>query len=131
MHTSGIWPILRPLHQSRPHRILPDVLPFLAVALAIAQSMMKPTRLKRSGIGMRFGEAVFPEAHPPFDGEFQITRRAEQMQMIWHKQVIAYEPGRGGVVPDVVQRTLHRRLCEPTPALLRADGEEHPVRSTD
>jgi len=37
MDTSEIRPILGPLHQSRPHRILAHVLPLLAIVLAIAQ----------------------------------------------------------------------------------------------
>jgi len=106
MHTSKVRPILRLLHQTLSHRILADVLPLLRVTLAITHTMMKAAVLKSSGVRMRFGEAVLPEPNPTFDGEFQIARRAKQMQMIRHQQVIAHQPGRGRVLPDAMKRAL-------------------------
>ncbi len=118
MHESEIRPILRARHQSGAHRILPDVLPFLRVALAVTHSMMKYARLKRPCVQMCFGKAVFPETNPSFDREFQITRRAEEMQVIRHQQVITHDPCGSGVSPDVVQRALNGGLRQPAFTLL-------------
>jgi hypothetical protein len=161
MHASKVRPILRAFDQSSPERILANVLPLLRVALAVAHAMMKSARLKfpylagrtcwsvrgraaalpyQMGVGRRcraaqtfhlLGEAIFPEAHPAFDGELQITRRAEEMQMIGHKEIIADEPRGGGVFPNLVQRALNRSLRQPAPALLRANGQENPIRSAE
>ena len=79
MHATKIRPILWTLNQFITHRILADVLPLLCVTFAIAQAMMKTTGLKFSGVGKRFCQPVLPKSNPTLDGEFQITRRAEQM----------------------------------------------------
>src|ERR1035437_6836367 len=131
MHTSEVWPILRLLHQTLSHRILADVLPLLRVTLAVTQTMMKAARLKRAGVRMHFGKAIFPEPNPTFDGELQVVRGAEQMQVIRHQQVIAHQPGRGRVPPDVMERVLDGCLGEPTFAFFRADGEENPIGSAE
>src|SRR5690349_24456640 len=81
MHTSEVMPILRAIHQSRTHRIFPDVLPLVRVALAVAQPVMKSASLNRSGIWMRFGKSVFPEANPTLNGELRITGRAKEMEV--------------------------------------------------
>jgi hypothetical protein len=124
MHASEIRPILGTRHQPGAHRILANILPLLRVAFVVSQAMMKPAGLKRSRVQVRFGEPVFPETYPAFNGEFQVARRTEQMQVIGHQQIIAHLPCRGRVLPDVVQRALRRGLRQPALAFLRADGEE-------
>jgi hypothetical protein len=93
--------------------------------------MMKSTRLKCSGVRMCLGEAVFPEAHPAFNRKFQIIRRAEQMQMIGHQEIIAHEPRRCSVLPDAMQSSLNRGLYQPALALLGANREKNPTRSAE
>jgi len=129
MHAPAVRPILHPLHQPGAHRILLHVLPLLRIAFSIAHPMMKPACLKRPGVRMRFGKSVFPKTDPTLDRELQITRRAEEMQVVGHEQIITHEPSGGGVFPDMMQRALHGRLREPSFALVGADGEENPVRS--
>ncbi len=129
MHASEIRPLLRTFHQSCAHGILNDILPFLRIIFAGTQPVMKPSRLKPSCVGTCFCEAIFPKAHPSFDGKFQISRRAEEMQMVWHQQVISDEPGGGGVEPDAMQRVLNETLCQPAFTIFRANGEENPIRS--
>ena len=129
MPTSEARPILRRLHQTLPHGILADVLPLLRATPAVTQTMMKAAGLKSSGVRMRFGEAVHRETRPALNGEFQIARRAEQMQMIRHQQAIAHQPGGGRVPPEVMERALNGCLGGPAFAFLRADGEENPIRS--
>jgi len=131
MHTSEIRPIFRARHQSGTNRILPHILPLLRIVLAIAQPMMKSASLKNSRAWMRFSKTVFPETDPTLNREFQIARRAEQMQMIGHQKIITDEPCCCGVLPDVVQSALNRSLCQPLPALLSADREENPIRSAE
>ncbi len=131
MHASKIRPILRTRHQSSPHGILADVLPFVRVTFTVTQAVMKTTGLKFPRIGQHFRQPVFPETHPAFDGEFQIARGAKQMQMIRHQQIIAHEPSRGRVLPDVRQSPLNRSLRQPAFTFLGANGEENPVRPVE
>lgn len=77
----------------------------------------------------RLGRLIFPTGDPTFDGEPQVVRRAEEMQVIGNQQVIADEPHGGRVFPDAVQDTLHGVLRQPALPPERADGEENPVRS--
>ena len=131
MHAAKVRPVFRSFHQFVPDRIFSDVLPFLRVAFAIAQAMMKAACLKSSRVGMRLGEAVFPKCDPAFDGEIQIARRTEQVQMVGQKQIITDEPGGSLVFPNLMQRTLDGCLCQPTLAFSGADGEEDPVWPAD
>ena len=131
MHASEVRPVLRAFHQFGPHRILADILPLLRVTFPITQTMMKTACLKSSRVRMRFGEAVLPETHPTLDGEFQIARCAEQMQVIGHEQVIADEPCGCRVFPDVVLSALHGCLCQPALTFLRANSKKNPVRSAE
>ena len=131
MHAPEIPPIFGLLHQSGAHGILADVLPLLGIVFSIAQSVMKTGRLKSSCIRVSLGEAVFPETDPTFDGEFHIVRCTEQMQVVRHQQIIAHEPSRGGVQPDIVQNTLDRRLCQPALAFIGADSQENPVHPAE
>jgi hypothetical protein len=79
----------------------------------------------------RFGELILPKSNPAFNGEFKITRRTDQMQVIRHQQIIAYQPSRGSVFPDVVERALNGWLSKPAFALFRANGKENPIQSPD
>ena len=130
MHAAKVRPVLRPRHQPGADRIFPHVLPFLRVTFVSAQPMMKSARLKGPGAGKRFGETIFPEGNPAFDGESQLTRCAEQVQMVGHQQVIAHQPGRRRVFPDIMERTLDGGLSQPASAFVRADGQEKPIRSS-
>jgi len=131
IHAPAIRPILQPRHQSGSHRILANILPLLRVTFAVAQPMMKSAGLKFPCIGRCFRQPVFPETHPAFEGEFQIVRRAEQMQMIRHQQIIAHEPCRRRAFPDVVQGALHGSLRQPAFTFIGANGEKNPVRSAE
>jgi hypothetical protein len=79
MHAAKVRPVFRSFHQFVPDGIFTDVLPFLRVTFAIAQTMMKTARLKSPYVGMCLGEAVFPKCDPAFDGEIQVARCTEQM----------------------------------------------------
>src|SRR5271155_4651174 len=49
--------------------------------------------------------------------------------MIRHQKIIAHQPRRRRVFPDVVQGVLHGNLRQPAFAFLGTDGEKNPVRS--
>jgi hypothetical protein len=51
------------------------------------------------------------------------------MQMIGHEKIIADEPCRRDVLPNLMQRALNRGLRQPFAAFLSAHGEEDPIRS--
>ena len=76
-----------------------------------------------------FCKTILPKSDPAFDGELKIIRRTEQMQMIGHQQIIAHQPGRSPVLPNVVKRALNRGLGQPAFALFRANGQKNPIRS--
>ena len=96
-------PVFNPLNQTFAKRIFLNISPLLAVTFTIAQPMMPAARLK-----FPFGwwsecpheplmlEAEFslPIFNPSLDGEIQISRRTEQMQVIRHQQIIAHQPRR-------------------------------------
>ena len=75
--------------------------------------MMKPAGLKGSCSRTDFRQPVFPETEPAFDRELQITRSAEQMKVVGHKQIITYEPCCGLFFPDLVQGGVDGSLCQP------------------
>ena len=130
MDTSLIGPIFRLCCQSRAHRIILNIKPFLVVILLIPQPVMKTTPLKCARIGTCFCQAIFPVRNPTFNREFQIMRDAEQMQVIGHQQIIAYQPGGGLVFPNVLKRAFNKGLNQPAFAVLRADGKKNPIQST-
>ena len=91
--------------------------------------MMKSARLKCSSAWMHFGKPIFPETNPTFDSELQIVRRAEQMQVIRHQQIIADEPCSRRVLPDLVKRALNRSPRQPLTTFCSTDREKDPIRS--
>ncbi len=122
MHAALVRPSFQLGRQSRAHRILLNIKPFLVVILLIPQPVMKAAALKCARIGTSFCQTILPETNPTLDGEFQIIRSAKQMQVIGHQQVITDEPGGGRVFPNVMESALHRCLGEPALAPFRANG---------
>ncbi|HEU5396517.1 MAG TPA: hypothetical protein VFV81_05065 [Verrucomicrobiae bacterium] len=129
MDAAGIGPVFRRSHQAGAHGILANVSPLLRIALAVSQPMVKSTRLKCPGVRMYFGETIFPKAHPAFDSESQIPWGAEQMQVVGHQEIIADEPRGRSLLPNLMERSLNRRLSEPSAAFVGADGEKNPIRA--
>jgi len=120
-------PILWSLYQSSTNGVFTDVLPLLRITFPVTQTMVKSPRLKYPGVRVHLCEAVFPKAHPSLNGEFQIMRRAEEMKMIRHEEIIAHQPCRCRPIPDIVQRPLDRSLRQPTFAFLRAYRKKNPI----
>ena len=59
-----------------------------------------------------------------FEREGKVPRRAEQVQMIGHEQVIPDEPGIRRA-PDRIEGRLDLGLVQPAQAVLGIDGEQH------
>lgn len=92
MNDSLVRPILRLRNKLFPHRILPYVGQLLLVLNAVTHPMMKRTSLPRPRlIQMPAAELAFPELNPLVNPELQILRRAQEMQVIRHQQIIADE----------------------------------------
>ncbi len=127
MNPPKIRPILRSLHQPKPHRILPHIKPLLRITFPIARPMMKSPRLKCTRYPTLLRKAILPKSHPAFDREFEIARRAKQMDMVWHQKIVTHQPSRRRVFPYTVQRPLHRSLSQPTIPFVRAHRQENPV----
>ena len=45
---SLVWPVVRGLHKTSPHRILTNIIPFLGVTFVAAQNVIKESRLPKS-----------------------------------------------------------------------------------
>jgi len=102
------------LDQALAQRIFSHVRPPLVVLFSVAEPMMKAAALKLPGlVEMATAELPFPKLDPRVDAESEIARRAEQVQVIGHEQVVADEPGRGFLAPDRDERVLHFRLVHP------------------
>ena len=129
MHPAPERPVFRTRNQTFSDGVLPRVLPLLSIILIVPQPMVKAAGLKPATLQMRLGKKVFPKCHPPFNSELQFARRAEQMQMIRHKDIIAHQPGCGLIFPNLMQRPLHTRLRQPRRPLFSADGKENPIRA--
>jgi hypothetical protein len=127
MHAALIQPVRGICHQSGAHRIFLNIKPFFVVTLPIPKSVVKATPLKRAAVGTCLCQLILPEPHPTFDGKFQVPRRAEQMQMVRHQQIIAHQPGRCLLFPNVMQRPVDGGLCQPTPAFIGANRQENPI----
>src|ERR1700722_3377668 len=129
MHSSLIRPVFRFCHQSGAHGIFADILPFLRITFSIAEPMMKSAALKGSGVGTSFGKLIFPKRNPTFGCEMQIARRTKKMQMIRHQQIIADQPSRRAVKPEIVQSVLDGNLPEPRRTIFGANSQKNPIRS--
>lgn len=127
MYTPLKRPLIRLGNQSLADRILPDVLPFLGVALAMSKPVMETCALETPNVRVRPAEAVFPKGGPSLDGEFEVVRRAEQMEVVRHQQVIRHQPGRCQIPPDCVQAALHCLICKPALPLLGANRQKDPI----
>jgi len=66
---TGVGPVFGALDEAGAHGVFTDVLPFLRVAFAMPQPVVKAAVLKGAGVRVGFREAVFPEGDPAFDGE--------------------------------------------------------------
>jgi hypothetical protein len=94
-----IWPVFRPCDQLCPHRIPPDVIPFLRVTFIPPQQMIKTPRLPetfqlRAGNGCRLmsqrkeclAQALLQTAFPP--AQSHVASDADKdMNMIWHQPI--------------------------------------------
>ena len=93
MHAPLVRPVLDARDQALADWILLHVKPLLA--LAVAQAMMPAARLKLpTGVPMLPAKLTFPVGDPGLDGELQVARRAEAMQVIRHQEIIADQPRR-------------------------------------
>ena len=69
MNPALIRPFFDCGRQSRPNRILPDVLPFFGITFRVTQPMVKSPALKFFRLGTFLGQLVLPKRKPPFDGD--------------------------------------------------------------
>jgi hypothetical protein len=127
MHTALVGPIVNAHDQSFANRILLHVEPFLRIALAVAQSMMPAPRLKfPTGVPMLPAKLTFPVGDPFFDGELEVTWRAEAMQVVRHHKIIADQPCRC-FQPGLMQQVMNFRVVQPRLTILGGHRQQHPV----
>ena len=126
--SSLVRPFLRLLRQFFPQRILPYIGQLLLVFNPVAQPVMKRFPLPRSRlVQMLPAELAFPKLHPSIYVEMQIVRRAEEMKMIRHEEVIAHPPRCCFLAPDFGERLLDGRVGHPRDGVLCVDGDEENV----
>ena len=86
---------------------------------------MKRARLPEPiRVVMGFAELTFPKRHPAFDGERQIARSGEQMQMVRHQNVIPDQP-RVGSTPCLREQAMRLVARQPGQTVLGASGYEN------
>ena len=113
-------PILRPRHQSLPHRILPNVIPFLLIILCPPQPRIPMPRLPLPHFLLcRLTKQPLPVTHPTIQPKLEPPRRTKKMNMIRHQQIIPNQPPIR--LPPSLHQPLHHSLFhQPRHTLLRA-----------
>lgn len=112
-------------------RILLHVEPFLGVVLAVAQPMMPAARLKLPLCPLVLQrERAFPVGNPCFNGETQILRSAEAVEVIRHHKIITNKPSLR-LRPSLMQKQMRRFVGKPRVALVGGDGEQNNVGLTE
>lgn len=125
---SLIWPFVRTRHQSFPQWIFPHVIQLLFVFLAVAHSMME--RLSLPGprlVRVTAAELALPKLNPLINAKMQITRRAKEMQMIRHEQIIASEPRARILPPELCKRVLHDGTGHPWHSVFGVDRDKENI----
>jgi hypothetical protein len=112
-------------YQTGPHWVLLHVEPFLRVTVGAPQAMMKSQRLPDPMLVIvRFTESALPKCDPLLDGEIQIARRGEQMQMVRHQNVIPDQPYVSST-EGIHEQAVRLFASQPRTSVLCANGDEH------
>src|SRR5258708_32003865 len=86
---------------------------------------MKRVRLNSPGrVAVRLAQLALPIGAPPRQSELQVTRRAEEMQMVGHQYVKPDFPGIGRL-PCRPDEFVNRGLGQPLLASAGAGGQKH------
>ena len=86
---------------------------------------MKRMRLNSPGrVVVRLAQLALPIGAPPLDSELQVTRRAEEVQMVGHQYVKPDLP-RIGRLPCRANELVNRGLGQPLLAPAGAGGQKH------
>ena len=118
MKFTAVWPVLGVLHQTRPCRILPHVIPFLRVALAATQQMVKeallPERRSMSRASPMLGHELFQAAHPA--GQcLGVLSGHKDVQVVGHQHI----------APNPHLSSLRRYLAKGHEDLVRLSVRKH------
>ncbi|MDB6035103.1 MAG: hypothetical protein JWM16_5441 [Verrucomicrobiales bacterium] len=102
-----------------------NIKPLLPVTLSIAHPMMHCLRLPYPmGISMSFCKLTLPKLDPVLRRKAQITRSGEQVQVIWHQNVIPDQPGlRCG--PHLAKQKMRLLACQPSNAVFCTNGHKN------
>jgi len=122
-------PVFRPLHQSGPNRVFPDVVPFLGRGFVAAKNMIEysllPMRRCYLSLAPRVRQCVFERLGPDREGDLFIVVGEKEMAMIWHQDV-ATDPG-AVLWPsqrESNKRVVQMRMGEDLPSLRDIGGNE-------
>lgn len=105
--------------------VFADVSEFFSVVVEGAEAVIEVAALPLPlGLVEVFaGELAFPVGYPFVEGEGEVARRAEKVEMVGHENVVADEPGVGSA-PDFGEGGVGFRCGEPGGGSCGADGEE-------
>ena len=96
IHSSLKQPFIGLFYQAGANGIFTDVSPFLVIIFAASQTRVPEIPLPLAGFGqMKTAQFAFPKQYPSWQGYGQISRRTKQVEVVWHQQIIADEPGVG------------------------------------
>ena len=113
-------PLLRVLHQTLAHRILPQILPLLRITLPVPQPVMKRMRLPPPIlVRVQLPKLPLPIRHPIIERILDVVRRGEEMDVVRHDDVIAHQPLRRRQ-PNLLQPLMHEFIRKPQTPICRA-----------
>jgi hypothetical protein len=114
-------------NQPGPYGIHQHISAFFFGAFPRTNAMMKATALPPpTAIANRFGKHRFPVLNPPIERCGAIARPSEQVQMVGHQDIGPYFPMRGGL-PNLDQRCMDLRICQPRRTACRASTKENQI----
>ena len=105
--------------------ILADVFEFVAVVARRTEAVVEEAPLPEpiALFEMFAGKLAFPVGDPFFEGESEVARGAEEVEVVGHEEVIADEPSVSGA-PDFGEGGVSFGGCKPGSGTRSADGEE-------
>src|SRR2546421_2753812 len=110
---SLIGPIISVRYEPLPHRILPNVIPFFSVALLPSQAPIPFVFLPFPLLAVRPDrKPALPILDPGIERESGVMRRAEEVNVVWHEQVISDQP-RLRIAPRRLNKFMHPWLRDP------------------
>ena len=126
-------PLIQPFfglsHQSCANGIFTNIIPFLRVIFAAPQTCVPEIPLPFARVWkIQTVECPFPICDPALQRDRQISRCAKQVDVIWHQQIIAHQPG-GCRDPCLSQEMMRVWIGQPWNPVFSRDCQQNKIRT--